>query len=162
MARHTLNLDPRMPPSRRLDATLAIAVSLVLPTVVLLLGDPIYAGLWYYLAVPAVALGLAACFRTKPLFLLGSSLAVAVTFAAYMSVNWRAARPEGLLALGHLFSLPGAAVGMLLGAVLARRLRHPAAILLSGMLGLLGGFFVNQLVVCNTVVWCGPLSMDVR
>ncbi|UWX04228.1 hypothetical protein H1235_02575 [Pseudoxanthomonas sp. NC8] len=128
----------------------------------LLAGDPVYVGLWYYLAVPAVALGLTALLRARPLFLSGASLAVAITLLAYMCINWRAARPDGLVALGHLFSLPGAAVGLLLAAVPVRRARHPLAALLLGLGGLLGGFLANQLVVCNTVMWCGPFSMDIR
>jgi hypothetical protein len=105
---------------------------------------------------------LAAIFRVKPLFLFGASLAVATTLFVYMLINWSAARPEGLLALGHLFSLPGAYIGVMLGAILSKRVQLPVIILLSGLLGLLGGFLVNQLVVCNTGVWCGPLSMLIR
>jgi hypothetical protein len=151
-----------MQPSRSLDATLAAAVALSLPVVVLLSGDPIYVGLWYYLVVPAVALGLAVAFRAKPLFHFGTSLAVATTLLAYMSINWSAARPEGLLALGHLFSLPGAGTGIALGVIFAKRFQHPLVVLFLGLLGPLSGFFINQLVVCNTVIWCGPLSMDIR
>ena len=156
-----LGVSPHMTLSRRLDAILAVAAALVLPTVVLLAGDPLYAGLWYYLAVPAVALGIGAAFHAKPLFLLGTSLAVATTLLTYMSINWSAERPEGLLALGHLTSLPGAAIGIVLALLVARRIQTPALILLAAFSGLLTGFFVNQLVVCNTVMWCGPLSLPV-
>ncbi len=78
-----------------------------------------------------------------------------------MSINWSAERPEGLLALGHLTSLPGAAIGIVLALLVARRIQTPALILLAAFSGLLTGFFVNQLVVCNTVMWCGPLSLPV-
>jgi hypothetical protein len=151
-----------MQPSRTLDATLAATVALCLSVVALFVGDPLYVGFWYYLVVPAVALGLAAAFRAKPLFLFGTSLAVTITLIAYMSINWRATRPEGLLALGHLCSLPGAGVGIVLGALSAKRVQRPIVVLLLSLLGLLSGFFINQLIVCNTVMWCGPLSMDIR
>jgi hypothetical protein len=147
--------------SRNFDVALAVAISLLLPAVVLLLGDPIYIGIWYYFVVPAVALGLGAAFRVKPLFLSGVSLAVTVTLLIYMSINWSAERPEGLLGLGHLFSLPGAGIGVMLGAVLSKQTEYPLAGLLSGLLGLLSGFLVNQIVVCNTLMWCGPLSMKI-
>ncbi|HAQ27767.1 hypothetical protein [Stutzerimonas nitrititolerans] len=153
---------PRMRPSRVLDVILAATVSLPLPIAVLWAGDPIYVGLWYYFIVPAIALGLAATFQTKPLFLLGSSLGITATLLAYMSVNWSAARPEGLLVLGHLFSLPGAAIGIALAASLANRSQRTVTVLLLGFFGLLSGFLINQFVVCNTLMWCGPLSMHTR
>lgn len=81
-----------------------------------------------------------------------------------MVVNWRASRPEGLLALGHLFSLPGAVVGALIAAVLLRRHAStgPAFALIIGFAGVVVGFFINQLLVCNTVMWCGPLSHPLK
>ena len=151
-----------MQPSRSLDTTLATTLALSLSAVVLFVGDPLYVGLWYYLVVPAVALGLAAALRAKPLFLSGTSLALTITLLAYMPINWRAVRPEGLLGLGHLCSLPGAGVGIVLGAFLAKRVQHPLIVAVLGFLGLLSGFFINQLIVCNTVMWCGPLSMSIR
>ncbi|MGB0132466.1 hypothetical protein [Dokdonella sp.] len=150
-----------MQPSRKLDASIAGFVALSLPLMVLFAGDPLFVGLWYYLVVSASALGLAAALRTKPLFLCGTSLAVATTFVAYMLVNWRAAHPEGLLVLGHMSSLPGAVIGLILGVIAARRTQHPATVLMLALMSILGGFFINQVVVCNTLIWCGPLSMDI-
>jgi hypothetical protein len=151
-----------MQASRAVDAKLAIAASLPLPIVVLLNGDPLYLGLWYYLVLPAGILGLCAAFRVKPLFLLGTAFAIAVTLLAVMSVNWLATRPEGLLGLGHIFSLPGAVIGSAASALLTRRNAsfQPASTLLLAFFGLLCGYFINQLVVCNTVMWCGPLSLQ--
>lgn len=148
--------------SRNLDAIVAGAIALLLPSVVLFLGDPIYVGIWYYFAVPTVALGLAAAFRVKPPFLIGTSLAVAITLLAYMSINWRATHPEGLLALGHLFSLPGASIGIIVGAIISKRIQHPLVVLLFGFFGMTSGFLINQFILCNTVMWCGALSMEIK
>ena len=81
-----------------------------------------------------------------------------------MSINWNATRPEGLLGLGHLFSLPGAFIGVLVTAIVARKkaATHPFVLFLFGFVGLLVGYFLNQLVVCNTVMWCGPLSLPLK
>ena len=147
-----------MQSSRKFDIGLAAAIATVVPIVVLRVGDPLYIGIWYYLLVPAATVSLGAILRAKPPFISGASFAVAITFLAYMSVNWRAARPEGLLALGHLFSLPGAGIGLMFGAFLSTRSWSSVSALLLGIGGLLGGFLINQVVVCNTIMWCGPMS----
>ncbi|UNK49537.1 hypothetical protein MNR01_00360 [Lysobacter sp. S4-A87] len=44
----------------------------------------------------------------------------------------------------------------------ARR-RPPASGGFAAALGFtLAGFLLNQLIACNTVIWCGPLSLPVR
>ena len=149
-----------MKPLITLDAAFATVIALVVVSTVMVKGDALYIGLWYYFAVPIVILGIGAALRTKPMFLFGISVAIAVTLIFYMSINWRATRSEGLLGLGHLFSLPGAVVGVLIAATL---LKHKATAslfiaFLFGFIGLLGGFFLNQLAVCNTVFYCGQLS----
>jgi hypothetical protein len=149
-----------MKPSTTLDAVFATVIALVVLSIVMVKGDALYIGLWYYFAVPIVILGIGGALRTKPMFLFGTSLAIAITFIFYMSINWSASHPEGLLGLGHLFSLPGAVVGVFIAATL---LKHKATAslfiaFLFGFIGLLGGFFINQLAVCNTVFYCGQLS----
>lgn len=153
-----------MTATRTLDATLATAVALAMLILVLIKGDALYIGVWYYLAVPIVVLGICAAFRLAPFFLFGTSLAIAISMLAVMSVNWRASRPEGLLGLGHLFSLPGAFVGVIAGSFIARKLEvvNPFFAFLLGVAGFGAGYFVNQLLVCNTVVWCGPLSLPIK
>lgn len=147
--------------SRKVDAAIALSVALMPAVAQLLLGDPLYLGTWYYLAVPLTAITIGVTARAKPLFVLGTSLAVSLTLLIYAAVNLSLARPEGLLALGHLFSLPGAAAGTLIGAFLSRRLSRPISVLALGFAGTLVGFFLNQLVVCNTVIWCGALSLPI-
>jgi hypothetical protein len=126
---------------------------------VLIRGDSLYVGLWYYFAVPAVFIGLCALFRPAPPLLLGVNVALIVSFISYLSINWLASKPEGLLGLGHIFSLPGALVGSLAVAAAAKRygILSPVALLFLGIGGTGGGFLINQLVVCNTVMWCGKI-----
>ena len=129
-----------------LDTIFAAVIGLITVSIVMIKGDALYIGLWYYFAVPIVILGIGAALRTKPMFLFGISLAIAITLIFYMSINWRATRPEGLLGLGHLFSLPGAVVGVLIAATLLKRKATASLFIafLFGLIGLLGGFFVNQ------------------
>lgn len=149
---------------RKLDAALSIAIALTMLIVVLFKGDALYLGLWYYLTVPIVVLGICAAFQIAPFFLFGTSIAIAISMLALMSVNWRATSPDGLLGLGHLFSLPGAFVGALAVAFFARKLAvaNPFFTFLLGVAGFGVGYFVNQLLVCNTVMWCGLLSLPIK
>lgn len=128
------------------------------------MGDALYLGLWYYIAVPVVILGACAAFRPVPLFLFGAACAIAISMLALMSVNWLAVRPEGLLGLGHIFSLPGAFVAALGTAFFAKKkqITRPFAAFLLGLGGYGGGYFINQLVVCNTLMWCGSLSLPIK
>ena len=146
--------------SHRTDLVIAAAISLIPVVSMLVFGNMLFVGLWYYLLVPAATLTLAIVMRAKPLFLSGASLAIAVTLLTYMYINWSSTRPEGLLVLGHLFSLPGAAVGMALAIFLGFRLKHPALLLVIGIGGTACGFLANQLLVCNSLLWCGPFSRE--
>lgn len=146
---------------RKVDAAILLLVAISPAVAQLLFGDPLYVGIWYYLMVPIAAIAIGVMARAKPLFLLGTSLAASVTLLVYAAINLLLARPEGLLALGHLFSLPGAAAGTVIGAFLTRRLSRPISVLALGFAGTLVGFFLNQLVVCNTVMWCGALSLPI-
>lgn len=150
--------------SRKLDFGIASGMPSALAILVLIKGDPLYMGLWYYLAVFLVLLVLGAALRPRPLFLTGASLALSFTFLAYMAVNMLADRPEGLLGLGHLFSLPGALIGTLVGTVLLARRPGAGAGkgFAMGLAGLGGGFLANQWLVCQTLMWCGPLSLPFR
>ena len=153
-----------MPITRSADALPAGVIAFALASFAFFKGDALYMGLWYYAVVPLVILGICASLRTAPLFLSGASLAIAITILSIMSVNWHRTRPEGLLGLGHLFSLPGAIVGVLLAGALSKRksVLTPFSAFLFGFGGLLGGYFANQFVVCNTVMWCGPFSLPLR
>lgn len=150
--------------TRAFDASLAIAIAFTMVLLVISKGDPLYLGLWYYIAVPVVVLAACAAFRPVPLFLFGAALAIAISMLSLMSVNWLASRPQGLLGLGHIFSLPGAFLVVLGTAFVTRKKQiiRPFVAFLLGLVGFGGGYFINQLVVCNTVMWCGPLSLPIN
>ena len=144
--------------SRKTDAAIALSVALMPAVAQLIFGDLLYVGTWYYFVVPITAIAIGVIARAKPLFLLGTSLAVSLTLLIYAAVNLSLARPEGFLALGHLFSLPGAAIGTLIGAFLSRRLSNQISAMALGFIRTLVGFVINQLVVCNSLVSCGAIS----
>jgi hypothetical protein len=153
-----------MHPSRSNDILLATFISLGVTFLALIKGDALYLGIWYYLAVPAIILSLCATLRPAPLFLTGASLGIAITLLCVMSVNWKSSNPEGLLGLGHVSSLPGAIIGVIIAALIAKKkiIEFPYTSFSMGLGGLLVGYLINQTIVCNTVMWCGPLSIPIK
>ena len=128
-----------MSPNRAQDAGIAASVTIALFAIVTAKGDALYAGLWYYVAVPLAILGLCAAFKPPPAFITGASIALTTIFLAYLSINWSASRPKGLLVLGHMFSLPGALIGGLLAARLANKkakMAPPVGVALVGFTGI--------------------------
>ena len=103
---------------------------------------------------------LAAIFKPKPLFQTGLALAISMVTLAYLSINWIDETPEGLLGLGHLFSLPGGVLGILISGRFIKVFKVKAVFvsLILGFMGFFIGFLINQIIVCNTLMWCGPLT----
>lgn len=139
---------------------LSILVSMIVPILVLVIGDGLYAGLWYYFTVPLVILGLSAAFKLTSSFYTGVSTAIAISFIIYLNINWTAKIPEGLLGLGHMFSLPGAFLTVMITAFLLKRKnnRLPVQNLILGFFSFAIGFFLNQIFICNSCLYCGVLS----
>src|SRR6185436_628801 len=145
--------------ARIADVALSLVAPLALVLFVLLRGDPIYIGVWYYLAVPAVAIALFYALKSPAYFISGATLALSFTFLAYWLVQFQPGRPEGLLGLGHVFSVPGALLGLLIARYAVKVLPDIGAIWTSSLalIGCAIGFAAAQLVMCNTYMWCGPI-----
>ena len=113
----------------------------------------IYWSLVLYILVPVVGLGLGALFQANHYYLLGLTLAITTTFLTYMMININIR--EGLLALGHLFSLPGCAIGITVGAIFAKHLKQQIFILIVRFFAAIGGFLSINLscviVLCTAV-----------
>ena len=145
-----------------MDRILFIAISLISIVTVLVVGDALYIGLWYYIAIPLVAYLLTLPFKPKQFFLTGISLAILLTYIPYFYHNLFAERPEGLLGLGHLFSLPGLAVAIVLVSLyLKAKTLSPILLFTISFIGALFGYLINQFIVCNTVIYCGSLIWPV-
>ncbi|OUM29928.1 hypothetical protein [Pseudomonas putida] len=126
--------------------------------------DPLYTGAWYLLGVPVATLLPGLILRVPALFLTGTTAAALASLLAYMNIMFSLPRPDGLLALGHLFSMPGMLVGSGMSAWLLRhRVKASLPWLVAGIafLGATLGFMVVQMLVCTTVIYCGALSFGV-
>jgi hypothetical protein len=135
-----------------------IAYSLMLGYV-MLRGDPIFIGLWYYLLLLGGIWVVAFVTHVKEYFRTGATLALCASLLIYIVANATKTRPDGLLGLGHLFSIPGAYIGLLLAAVLAKRIDSISSLrwLTLGLIGFGVGFGINQAIVCKTLIYCGAL-----
>lgn len=142
-----------------MDSGLAFAVGLLLLAATFVFGDPIHAGIWYYLIAWFGLVGVVQVAKAPPLLTAGAAVALASSFLLYWA--WQASLPEpdGLLGLGHLFSMPGIGIAAVTAAVIARRRQMlPAAAFTTGLLVCCMGFAIAQLVVCRSVMYCGALS----
>jgi hypothetical protein len=145
--------------TRRADLWFSLVIPLALVLFVLVRGDPLYSGAWYYLIATAVVVGLFYALKSPAFFISGATLALSFTYLAYWLVQFQRARPEGLLGLGHFFALPGALFGLLAARAAIKALPGIGAVW-SFVLGFGGcgvGFIAAQGLVCNTVMWCGPV-----
>ena len=141
-----------------MDKILFIAISLIVIVTVLVVGDVLYIGLLYYIAIPSVAYLLTLPIKPKAFFLTAISLVILLTYIPYFYRNLFTERPEGLIGLGHLFSLPGLAIGILLtGLYLKNKSLDPFITFTISFIGTFLSFFINQFIVCNTVLYCGNL-----
>lgn len=146
-----------------------LAYSILLITLVLLYArmgaDPLYAGSWYLFSVPLTTLLLGLILRVPALFLTGTTVAAIVSLLIYMKIRLDLVRPEGLLVLGHLFSMPGMLLGTGVSAWLLRyRVKATLSWLVAGIafLGAAIGFMIAQMILCSTLMYCGALSFGVR
>lgn len=145
--------------SRRIDVTIAFGIGAALLAATSIIGDPIYAGIWYYLVAWFALVGLIQIAKPPPLLTSGAAVALAASFLFYWA--WQASLPrlEGLLGLGHLFSLPGVGFGAIVAAVIARKRQLlPWAAFSVGLLACCAGFTIAQFVVCQSMLYCGSLS----
>lgn len=146
-----------------------LAYSILLITPALLYAsmgaDPLCAGSWYLLSVPMATLLPGLILRAPALFLTGTTAAAIASLLIYMKIMVSLARPEGLLVLGHLFSMPGMLVGTGVSAWLLRyRVKASLSWLVAGIafLGAAIGFMIAQMILCSTLMYCGALSFGVR
>ncbi|WP_123770659.1 hypothetical protein [Vulcaniibacterium tengchongense] len=145
--------------SRRIDSVIALGIGFALLAATSIFGDPIYAGIRYYLIAWFGLVGLAQIAKAPPLFTTGAAAALAASFLFYWAWQASLPQPEGLLGLGHLFSLPGLGIAAVIAAVIARRRQMlPWAAFAAGLLACCAGFAASHFVVCRSMVYCGSLS----
>ena len=139
--------------------------SVILITLVLVYaataGNTLYLGYWYLVGLPVAMLVPGLILRARALFLSGTTAAAMVTLLIYMAIIPGLGREAGLIGLGHLLSAPGMFVGATATAWLLRfRVNASLPWIVAGVafLGAGLGFMIAQVIVCNTVMFCGAVS----
>ncbi|MCU1720242.1 MULTISPECIES: hypothetical protein [unclassified Pseudomonas] len=123
-------------------------ISLIVPSLVMIYGDAMYAGLYYYLAVPAVALLITIWLSPGKGFLVGLGVALAIEFILVLQINWRSEHQDGMVGVLHMASLPGALIAIVFaGRKFKRRPKvSPLAATLLGSVYVLAGCTLTQVL----------------
>lgn len=153
-----------MPVSFRSDLVFAILLICPLLLYASTAGSPLYLGSWYLIGVPLVTLIPGLILRAPAMFLSGTTVAAITTLLIYISLMSNTGRTEGLVGLGHVFSVPGMLVGTCLSALILKyrvKATLPWLVASIAFLGAGLGFLIAQLIVCNTVMYCGALSFGI-
>ena len=141
-----------------MDRIIFITIAIVTIAIVIFVGDALYIGLWYYIAIPAIAYLICIPFKPEKFFLSGAGIAILLAYTPYFIHNLLAKSPEGLIGLGHLYSLPGLYIGIIFAVIyLQHHKTHTPLIFMIGLCGTLGGFLINQFISCNTLLYCNAL-----
>lgn len=116
----------------------------------------------YLAALPLATLALGLALRVPALFLTGTTTAALAAVATYLTFTAPLGREGGLAWLGLLFAAPGMLLGCVATAWLLKyriRASLPWIVASLGLAGASLGFLLGQLVVCNTLMQCGALSL---
>jgi len=99
----------------------AALMSLIVPVLVVIFGDGLYVGLWYYFLVPFVIITLhTLIFKLPTSFYTGLSLGICFSFLFFLSLVWFKITHDSLIGLLHLlFVLPGIIITITLYGIFA-------------------------------------------
>lgn len=141
-----------------MDRNIFIGIIVATIILVLIVGDLMYIGIWYYLAIPIAAFMVTAFFKPSSFYLSGIGLAIFTTYIPYYWYNLTVTNPDALLGLGHVFSLPGLFIGFIFTAAYLKNKNQ--SIYFTAVFGYsisLMGYTINQLIICNSLMYCGSL-----
>ena len=150
--------------SRLLDVMIAAAIVVSTSLIAAAAG---YARLIeYFLIVSSVFFAVCASLRAKPLFLSGSCLTLCITnfpYSAY-AISTSDINSSGFVVMSQVTSTVGGLAGAIIASALLRRYAYAGATmaLFVGFAGVSVGWFTTQLTICNTVMWCGPLTFSFK
>lgn len=111
----------------------------------------------FYWLPQAVVFAVLLFFVSRPAVMSGVAVVLALYLALYGAWVFSRPHPESMAWLGYLFSLPGAGLGAIAGALYVKRQSYRRAAMAATVAALFtfGGLAINQAVVCSTVMYCG-------
>jgi hypothetical protein len=111
----------------------------------------------FYSGSQLLILAFVLLFRPRAAVVAGIAFSLALYLGLFGAWVFTSTHPESMAWLGYIFSLPGAVVGAVLAAILLRKQSsygYFAIGLLAAAL-VAAGIAANQIIVCNTVIYCG-------
>lgn len=109
------------------DIQTACFISAIAPIIVILNGDYLYIGIWYYFLLPAIIIG--ANFFLKIATGICSGMALALQLSFFLFFYWQKQINQGLLGLIHLFYLlPGAITSSIAGLIFLKKNSIPTTL----------------------------------
>lgn len=124
---------------------ISLIISLIIPILILIFGDSLYIGIWYYFLIPLIFIASSSYFKLKSSFYAGVSLAICISFLFYLSINWNAINTESQLVVLHLLGLPGSFVLMMLSPLLVNKINH----FILGFFSFIFGFILSEFIFCT-------------
>ena len=118
--------------------------------------DYFLGNLLYYWMPQAVVLGIVLMVSSRPAVLSGVALTLALYLAVYGAWIFFFPTSDGLVWLGYWFSLPGASIGAVIGAIYVRKRHYERAVVAGAVAALstLVGLSLNQALLCSTLMSC--------
>jgi hypothetical protein len=113
----------------------------------------------HFIGLPLVTIAMLLAGKPLPLYITGVALAYFLSYTLYIVIDtiW----PRDMVGMDHWLAAPGALIGAIAALILLKKSRSPTQIkaLAFGLTGTLTGFIVANEFFCNTVTYCGPLSV---
>lgn len=111
----------------------------------------------FYWLPQAIVFAVLLFFVSRPAVLSGAAIVLAIYLALFGAWVFSRSHPESMAWLGYLFSLPGAGLGAIAGALYVKRHSYTRAAIAGAVAALFtfAGLALNQVVVCSTVMYCG-------
>ena len=110
----------------------------------------------FYWLPQAVVLAILFIARYKLAIICGTALILSAYLACFHFWRFSKPHPESMAWLGYVFSFPGAAVGALFSAPIAKyfKIEGPFVLGVTALLITLVGLALNQTIICTTVMYC--------
>lgn len=152
--------------NQKQDLTLAFSITLTTYIIYLTLGltslinqtYPEYNTLHFFI-FPSTTIAILAAAKLRPLYASGISFAYFISYALYIFIDIFWARD--MIGLDHWLAAPGALAGATVALLLLKKQKTPTQTrsFLFGLTGTLTGFLLTNAVFCNTLTYCGPISI---
>jgi hypothetical protein len=137
---------------------LCLVLGVVVAAVLAPKGEYFFMNFAFYWIPQIVVVGILVPFSSRPAVVSGAAIILSVYLVVYgIWLTLTKTDDAGLAWLGYLFSLPGGAIGAEVGANFIKKNNFQRAMVVGAFAAASTtfGLVANQLIICNTVMYCG-------